>query len=335
MSEVLLEVTRGSLVENIVRGSIAVIGTDNTLIAHAGDPDYYTYMRSTAKPLQASVAVESGALDFFGISQEELAVMCSSHMGEDYHVAALESILCKIGLHESDLTLGEALSLSDEIYIKRIAEHIKPRKLYNNCSGKHCCMLTMCRYKGWDYSAYQKPDHPVQQIILATVAQYAQMDTKDITIGVDGCGVPVFAMPLRNMAIAYHNLAVPEKLDDIKKKAAARLVSAMTDYPHMVSGNGTFTTELMRATKGKVVAKLGADGVYCAAVPQMDIAVALKIEDGNGNMLAPAMMRALSQLNVFTQQEAKDLAHFAVLDNINCQNDKVGETKAVFELKAD
>ncbi|NLF80254.1 MAG: asparaginase [Clostridia bacterium] len=332
MSEVIIEVTRGSLVENIIRGHVAVIGPDRNLAAHVGNADYLTYMRSTAKPLQASAAIESGAIDFFAISEDELAIMCGSHIGASYHVAALESILVKIGLQESDFTLGEDYSLSMDLRQQRVAEQQPPRKLYNNCSGKHACMLTLCRYVGWDYRAYQLPEHPVQQLIKATVAGYAEVAPESIIVGVDGCGVPVFALPLSSMARAYANLAHAERLPEPRQAAARRLTAAMTAHPQMVAGWGQFCTELMRVTKGRIIGKLGADGAYCAAELSGDLAFALKIEDGNTAMLPLAVMRVLNELDILTQAENTALAAFSRFDNLNCQKDKVGEAKAVFHL---
>lgn len=332
MNEIMIEVTRGSLVENIIRGHVAVVESGGRLAAHVGDADYLTYMRSTAKPLQASAAIECGAIDFFAISEDELAIMCGSHTGDAYHVAALESILAKIGVKESDYTLGEDYSLSPDLKLKRIAERQPSRKIYNNCSGKHACMLTLCRYKGWDYQAYQQPEHPVQQLIKETVAGYAEVAPESIIVGVDGCGVPVFAMPLSCMARAYYNLAHPQRFPEPRQAAARRLTAAMTAYPQMVAGWGQFCTELMRATQGRIIGKLGADGVYCAAVLSGDLAFALKIEDGNTAMLPLAAMRVLSELDLLTKTESAALAAFSRFDNLNCQKDKVGEARAVFHL---
>jgi L-asparaginase II len=328
----MIEVTRGPLTENIIRGHLAVVGAGEKSLAHLGNPEYLTYMRSTAKPLQASAAVECGAIDFFNISEDELAIMCGSHTGDDYHVAALESILAKIGLSEANYTLGVDYSLAMELKLKRIAEHTPPRKIYNNCSGKHSCMLTLCRYMGWDYQAYQAPEHPVQQLIKATVAGYTEVAPESIIVGVDGCGVPVFALPLSHMARAYFNLAHPERLFEPRRAAARRLTAAMTAYPQMVAGYGQFCTELMRATGGRLIAKLGADGVYCVAELSGDVAFALKIEDGNTSLLPLAVMRVLSELDLLSAAETDDLAAFSRLDNLNCQKDKVGEARAVFQL---
>ncbi len=332
MSEIIIETTRGPLVENIIRGNIAVVGRDGKPIAYLGDPDYLTYMRSAAKPLQTSAALECGAIDHFGISEAELAVMCGSHMGDDYHVETLQAILDKLSLDETALTLGADLSFSEALRLKRIAEGVQPRKIYNNCSGKHACMLAICQYMGWDITDYQRPTHPVQVLIRQTVAGYAGIAPEDIIIGVDGCGVPVFALPLSRMAFAYHQLANPTALDGVREQAARRIISAIAAYPQMIAAFGCFCTDLITATKGRIIGKLGADGVYCAAVHNEDIAIAVKIEDGNGAMLAPTVISVLMQMDLLSKVEQQQLNKFSYFDNINCQNDKVGETRAVFQL---
>ena len=332
MSEIVIEVRRGPLAENLLRGNAAVVGAEGKLLYRIGDPDYFTYMRSTAKPLQASAAVECGAIDHFKITEAELAVMCGSHIGDQYHIDALESILAKLGLSESDYTLGEDLSFSEELRRQRLVANVPPRKIYNNCSGKHACMLAICRYMDWEYGAYQLPEHPVQLLIRKTVAKYAELAEDKLTIGVDGCGVPVFAMPLSRMALAYHNLANPVNLPVGRALAATRITAAMAAYPQMVAGYGCFCTELMQVTKGRIIGKLGSDGVYCAAVVDGDIAIALKMEDGNMTAMPIVMMRILNDLDLLSNSEKEQFAKFSAYDNYNCQGDKVGEIRAVFEL---
>ncbi len=330
--EVLVEISRGPITEMVIRGAIVVLDQQGKQTFGISDPNYVTFMRSAAKPLQATAAVESGAIDAFGIDQRELAIMCGSHLGEDAHLETILSILDKLGLQESDLTLGADLSLNKALREQRLAQGVAPRKAYNNCSGKHCCMLTLCRFRDWPVADYQQLSHPVQQVIRKTVAEYAELTPEQLIIGVDGCGVPVFGMPLLHMAKAYHHLVHPETLSPGRGEAAARLTAAMGAYPQMVSGTGQFCTELMRVTKGRVIGKLGADGVYCSAVLNGP-ALALKIEDGNVGVIPLVMVQALAQLGWLTPEETAELAHFGHMDNINCQQDKVGEAKAVFHLR--
>lgn len=333
MSEILVETTRGKLIENIVRGSIAVVDATGKVIASVGEPMHVYYMRSTAKPLQASAVAESGAIEQFGISTSGIAVMCGSHVGDDYHVAAVEHILAAIGLDESLFTLGEDLSSDSTIREHRLAAGISARKIYNNCSGKHAGMLALCRFFGWDTAQYQQLRHPVQQLMLETVAAYAEMNKQQVAIGIDGCGVPVFGMPLANMAIAYRNLANADAFLPQKRAAAAKLIcAAMQQHPEMVEGNGCFASELIRATNGRIIAKYGADGVFCCAEIGSKQGIAVKTEDGNVKLLSLIVLRALQQLNLLQAAELQQLQKFATLPNINCQRQKVGESQAVFQL---
>lgn len=332
MAEILVEVSRGSLTENIIRGHIAVVDRAGDTLFKAGDPQYVSYMRSAAKPLQASAVLEAGAIDAFGISERELAVMCGSHIGDDEHVEAVQGILDKLGLDESALTLGPDLSLSRKLREQRIATGVAPRKIYNNCSGKHSAMLALCRHMGWDIRDYHLPAHPAQRLILHTVAAYAGVPPEEIIIGVDGCGVPVFAMPLSHMALAFCRLTNPELLPEARAAAARRITAAIAAYPRMIAGENQFCSELIAATDGRIIGKLGADGVYCAAPLAGGLGIALKVEDGNGAVLAPVMMRLLSELDLLTAAEAERLSRFSRYDNINCKQEKVGETRAVFHL---
>lgn len=333
MSNVVAQTTRGPLAENLIRGHLAVVDGEGGVRAAVGDPDYLTYMRSAAKPLQASAAVESGAADHFCFTQAELAIMCGSHLGADYQAAAVLSVLDKLGLSENDLTLGPELSMSKSLREQRILSQIAPRRIFNNCSGKHSCMLALCRHMGWETAGYQQPEHPAQLLIKSVVAAYCQYPANEIVVGVDGCGVPVFGLPLRQMAVAYRNLTSPERhLPPERAQAARRIINAMTAAPEMVAGWKHFCTELIAATQGRIIGKLGADGVYCCGLRDGELGLALKIESGDGAALAPVMLRALSQLGLLRREEEQALAHFAARDLRNWQQDVVGRLEAVFEL---
>lgn len=332
MSEILVKVSRGPLVENIIRGDIIVLGPSGRMLVHCGDGQKVSYMRSAAKPLQAASAVERGIMEAFSLTPEELSVMCGSHNGEDFHVRVIASILQKIGLDESYLQCGTDYSINHAIREKRIAMGVEKRSIYNNCSGKHAAMLALCVKEGFDVRNYYLPDHPVQRIILRGVSEYTGIAEKDIVTGVDGCGVPVFAVPLCNMALAYMRLANPDLLPEHKQAAASAITAAMTAYPLMVAGTGDFSTSLMEATRGRIIGKMGADGVYCSAVLGGEVALALKIEDGNMAALAPVVLQAYRALGALSDQEYRSLEHFAVREVFNCLGEKVGEIKADFAL---
>jgi len=332
MSEILVKVSRGPLVENIIRGNIVVLDPSGHLLAHCGDAQKVCYMRSAAKPLQAASAVERGIMEAFSVTPEELAVMCGSHNGEDFHVRVIASILQKIGLDESYLQCGTDYSINQAIREKRIGMGIEKRSIYNNCSGKHAAMLALCVKEGFDVRKYYLPEHPVQQIILHGISEYTGIAEEDIVIGVDGCGVPVFGLPLYNMALSYMRLANPCLLPEHKQAAASRITAAMTSYPLMVAGTGDFCTSLMEVTHGRIIGKMGADGVFCSAVKNGDVALAVKIEDGNMTALAPVVLRTYLSLGAITEREYQSLKHFAVREVFNCLGEKVGEIKADFSL---
>jgi len=333
MTEILVKASRNLIVENMYRGSVVMIGDDGRIKAYCGDSYYISYMRSAAKPLMATALVETGAADAFAFTDAELAILCGSHIGAPEHVEAVSGILQKIGLTEDAMTLGADLSLDDELREQRIHDHVEPRKIFHNCSGKHAGMLALCCHMGWDAKEYQQSEHPVQQFLRQRVADFCGLQATEIIIGVDGCGVPVYAMPLYNMALAYYNLCNGDQLAGTRREAANRILDAMAACPQMVAGEGHFCTELIRRTHGRVIGKLGADGIYCAAEREGKWALAIKIEDGNTAVIPAVVIRAFRQMNILSEDEHQALRHFAVRDINNYRGEVVGRTQAAFHME--
>ena len=332
MSEILLHVTRGDRVENIHRGDVAVVDFKGNLIASVGDPYKRTYMRSSAKPLQTLVVIESGAENTYGITRRELAVMCASHFSEDFHLDAVSSVLRKLDLGEDDLLCGHSYSRSDKVTRQMLREGKTARKIYNTCSGKHSGMLAVSRKLELPLETYNLLQHPLQQMTLDTIAQVCEMDVDDIGVGIDGCGVPVVEMPLYNMALSYAKLVHSSVFDEKRKMAADLVVESMMEYPEMVAGTGGFCTELMKNTNGKLTGKLGADGVYCIGMVDLGVGIAVKVEDGNIKAVESATMEVLKQMGYLDQEELEALRPFHIIENINTLRDKIGEIRPVFEL---
>jgi len=332
MSEILIKETREPLVENIHRGDIVVVNGEGEIIAQLGEPDKLTYMRSAAKPFQACAVLESGAIDFFGINERELAVMCGSHYAEDFHVLAVLNILYKIGLDERYLQCGESYSLSPKVTMDYVKKGIEKKSVFHSCSGKHAGMLALVVQEGYDGRTYLDINHPVQQKILDIIAYFTEMDKDKIIIGIDGCGAPVHGMPLVNMAKAYMKLANPSHVDEKYAALIKKIAMTMTGYPEMVAGTGAFDTELMKATKGRLVAKVGSDGVYCVGAMRKDIGIAIKIEDGNVKVLPPVVFETLKQLDLISNDELEELKHFYTIDIKNSKGEKIGEIKPDFKL---
>jgi L-asparaginase II len=334
MSEKLVEIMRGSLVESIQRGDLAIVDYTGRLLYSAGHPrEKVTFIRSASKPIQAIPVVTSGAADHYQFTDRELAIFCASHNAEQIHVDTIRGILKKIGLDESALQCGRHLPLDKEAANQLLKDGLEPTEVHSNCSGKHSGMLALAQHMGWDTTNYLNVDHPVQKAMRQSVASFAGMKTDEIVLGTDGCGVPVFGLPVYNMALAWARLAKPEILGDEKANAAHRITKAMTAYPMLVAGTGRLCTGLMTHLNGRLVAKSGAEGVYCAAILEQGIGLALKMEDGNGRADGPVIIDALRQMGFLSEADLNNLQSFHKPTIYNHRGDVVGESHATYTLK--
>lgn len=283
-------VTRNDVVESRHRVHAAVVQADGTLIDAARDPELLVWWRSCAKPFQVMPLLRSGGFDALGWDTEALALACASHGGEPEHVSIAERMLASLGLEEGDLACGPHEPLAGRGV--RMAREAGARitRLHNNCSGKHAAMLARARQVGMDTTGYERPDHPVQQDCLRAVAEWSGLPSASIAVGVDGCGVSVFALPLANMALSYARLVHAAASGD---RASRRVVSAMTSHPMLVGGTDRFDTVLMEACGGNVLCKIGAEGVHTFAIVDRGLGFALKVEDGAPRAQYPAVLALL------------------------------------------
>ena len=335
----LVEVRRGAITESRHRGHVVAVDGDNQIVAHLGATETLTYLRSSAKPHQVIPLVATGAADRFNFTSQEIAVACGSHSGELIHEATVAAMLRKTGLSESALKCGVHEPFGREATLELRARNESPRILQNNCSGKHTGMLALALHLGAPPETYDHPDHPVQLAIARTVAQFSDVPVENIAIGIDGCGVPVFGVSVRAMALMYARLVAPPAHFDVETRAAcARVVAAMRKHPELVGGTKErFDTELMRVAPG-VVSKVGAEGVYtvgvesCAAWPR-GLGLALKIEDGEDRRARPTVviesLRQLGVLDAAALEKSNPYSKFAVR---NHRGDAVGEVRASFKL---
>ena len=304
-------VTRGGLLESLHRGHLAAVRPDGSLALSLGDGEFPTYLRSAAKPFQAISVVEEGAADRYGLSDAELALLCGSVNGQDYHVAAVRSVLAKAGLDESMLACG-VHKPSHGPTARRMAERGEPAlPVHNNCAGKHAAMLALCAHKGWNPAGYTSPDHPVQVLIRRTVADCCGLVPEALETGIDGCGVPVFRAPLRAVARGYALLARPEEvpgLSPARTAAVRRLMGAAAAHPEMVAGDERLCTDIMRAGRGGFFAKTGAEGSYGLSFFGTGLGIALKVEDGSQRALGPVVVEILLAVGGLSEEEARGLA---------------------------
>lgn len=281
---VAVKVVRGGTTESVHRAHIAVVTADGTLTAYAGDPDVTILPRSTLKPLLSTAMVGLGlALD----PPELLAVASSSHSGEDMHAAAVRAILAASGLSEELLANTPDWPFETTAREEYIAAGGLKSTVRANCSGKHAAMLTVCLQQGWPTAGYLDPAHPLQQALARAVSELVDHDLSAPTV--DGCGAPVWSLPLKSLARGFAYLA-----SGAPDSPAGLVSAAMRAHPDYVGGSHRDVTELMRAVPG-LVAKDGAEAMYCAGLPD-GRGVAIKIEDGSGRARPAVIAGTLSEL---------------------------------------
>ena len=327
-----VESIRGDLVESVHRVSVAVVDQTGRLVASAGSPDRITFWRSAAKPFQALPVIADGAADRFGFDAKELALMCASHSSETVHIQLAESMLKKVGLTEQALACGPHPPLSSQVYEHALRHGLSIGPRWSNCSGKHVGMLALALTHDWPLSGYERAGHPVQQRILAEVERWTDVPASQMRFGVDGCTVVCFGLPLRSMALAYARFAATTEPGMI------RLQNAMATHPVLIAGTGRICTDLSEATGGAIIAKVGADGIHCAAIPAAGLGVALKVADGDMRSSGPALLAVLRLLAdrgliaLDLDRAPATLLHHVALPTVNTRGAVTGTLRATGEV---
>jgi L-asparaginase II len=307
---ILIEATRGTLVESRHRGTVALVDADGAVVAAFGDIDAPVMPRSAVKPLQALPLIESGAADRFDLGPAELALACASHRGETRHVERVTAWLQRVGLGIGDLECAAHLPADEAAAHGLIRAGAAPTAAHNNCSGKHAGFLTTARHVGEPTRGYIAHAHPVQRRVAATLAAMTDSDALAAPYGIDGCGIPTLALPLRSWALGLARLADRSRLPPSRAAAAERILSAMAAEPFMVSGSGAFPTVVMGLVGDRAVVKPGAEGVYAAVLRQRGLGLMIKIEDGASRGAELALATMLARLGVLSDEEQDELARF-------------------------
>jgi L-asparaginase II len=349
----IFEVTRGRIVESIHFGAAAVVDSSGRLLAWLGDPKVITFLRSSAKPLQALPFIERGGDQTFHLTSKEVALICGSHAGTDEHVEVVKGIQAKVGVQESDLLCG-IHPLSDVLTVEAMrarGESLTPNR--HNCSGKHTGMLAAARMRGLPIADYVNPEHPVQKTILETLAEICGLPAEQVELGTDGCSVPNFAVSLYHAALGFARLCDPRGLQVDRATACRRITQSMMANPRMVAGTGRFDTRLMEVCSGRIVSKGGAEGYQLMGIlagalgaDSRGVGIAFKVSDGdlsihkaNGetyNRVRPAV--ALEILRQMGYVSGKDLemlaADFGPLKLVtNWRKLVVGESRPAFTMQ--
>ena len=336
-----MEVRRGSITESRHRGHIVAIDVDERIVAQLGSPETITYLRSSAKPFQAIPLITSGAADRFHFNAKEIAIACGSHNGDPIHIETVKGMLSKIGLDASALKCGAHEPYSSEAARRLRERGEEPTALHNNCSGKHAGMLALALHLGASVETYDQADNEVQQQIASSISQFSGVPVEDIAIGIDGCGVPVHAMPVKAMATMYARLVMPpDNFDQRTRAACEQITTAMMAYREMIGGETeSLDTALMRAAPARLIAKAGAEGLFTAGIMPCEeyprgLGLALKIEDGDKGSRArrPAAVETLRQLGLLSETALNALSPYAKSYLRNHRGERVGEVVAAFEL---
>lgn len=326
----LIELHRGGTLECQHFGAIAVAGTRGELVAHAGDPQWLTFSRSTLKPLQALPFMEAGGPQRFGYTQAQLAMLCASHSGEPMHVAQVQAMLDQAGVGYRALQCGCHVPLFTEMGIAAPADAVFDER-HHNCSGKHSGFLAHCVQQDWALDTYLEPAHPLQQAIRRDVARATRMNVAELRVGIDGCSAPNYALPLVNLATGYARLASGAG-DSEFGGSFALLRQAMTAHPDLVSGTGRNDLAFMRAGRGDWVSKAGADGVQVIGSHSRGQALALKIIDANKPAVYAATVEALDQLGWLDDTQRAELAPWRADTLYSVRGRAVGTRQPAFQL---
>jgi L-asparaginase II len=325
---ILAELTRGNWVENRHRGAFVVVDAAGRIIASAGDVERPVFPRSAIKSMQALAMMTSGAIGKFSITDEELALACASHQGEDFHVAGVEAFLGHIGLGAGDLECGvmQPNAASAREGLRQRGE--QPSALHHMCSGKHSGMLAVAEALGAPTAHYVERDHPAQKAVRAVVETVVGETLTLDRCGVDGCSIPTWAAPLRAHARGFARMATGEGLPTDLAGAARRIFDAATTHPELVGGTGNFDTDAMRAFGGRLFQKSGADGVQCGAIRDRGWGYALKVDDGNMGVSLPIVATLLLAISGPDEAQREVLERFATQRVRNVRGTEVGMLRA-------
>ncbi|MFZ9428509.1 MAG: asparaginase [Burkholderiaceae bacterium] len=340
---ILVEALRGPTVESFHRGAVAVVDDQARIIWSCGDIERPIFPRSAVKLLQALPLVASGAADRLALSPAELALACASHGGEPGHTATAASMLAKAGVNEAILECGAHWPHHDASQRDLAQRGLQPTPLHNNCSGKHAGFVCVgCASSGLTGAAlhdymrgYVEPEHPVMRQVSQAIAQATDYRLASAPVGVDGCSIPTYAVPLFNLALGFARAGTGRGLPKELAQAVVRLRQSIASDPFMVAGSGRFDTLLMQRLGSRVCCKIGAEGVYCASLPEKGWGIALKMDDGNTSRAAEVVMATLIEsLLTLSPDDAAALRNWSETTLSNWRGRRVGSLRASASLRA-
>ena len=321
---VLVEVSRGPLVESRHRGAVAIVAADGGMVLQIGDADEPVFPRSAVKGMQAIALIESGAADRFGLSAEEIALACASHSGEPRHIETARSMLKKAGHDEGCLECGAHWPSRDWVSRNLVKSGVEASAIHNNCSGKHSGFICVACAMDTPSKGYAGAGHPVQQEVRGILESLTGAVHGEENRGTDGCSIPTYAIPLKALALGFARFGTGAGVGAQRAKAAARIRAAVASAPFMVAGTGRACTQFMEATGDRAFIKTGAEGVFCAAFPALGFGVAIKCDDGAGRAAEAVMAGLLERFIALNENAAGIVRQFSQPQLKNWNGARVG-----------
>ncbi len=321
-----VEVLRGPVVESIHSVMVVVVGESGQVTHYWGNPSFVTMPRSAIKMLQALPLLESGAANHFGLDDKMIALACSSHRGEKEHLEVLSEWSDKVGFKENQLICGPHLPYNEQASQDMLIRQRKPTAFCNNCAGKHSGLITTCLHLHESIEGYGHYEHPAQKRLRSVLSETLQVDHFKMPHGIDGCGIPTYAVPLQSMAVGMSTF-INSKIASSRKLAAERILSAVANNPFYLSGSDNFATEVIQKTKGRSIIKGGAEGVFCGVLPEKKIAFAVKAADGAGRAAQVATAAVLLNFGGMTAEEFTSLSKYTQPVITNWSGESVGQIR--------
>lgn len=330
-SALLIKEYRAGVMECAHYGHISITDENGNVVYSAGDPHFRAFTRSSAKPFQAIPGIRAGIAGHYGLTAPEIAIMSSSHRSEPMHIQVLEQIESKIGLGEECLICAPSYPLNEESRNEWLRSQGEKRRILHNCSGKHLGVLAYTQMKQADLGSYAEPEHPVQREILETMAYMAGIEQQEIKLGTDGCGFPVFSLPLSALSNAYLKLACPDLIEDPSTRSAVETITgAMNEYPLMVGGTKRVDSVLLEDSN--IVAKGGFKGVFGFALKKERLGITFKVLDGSEEEWAYIAQSILEQIGYSNRKTIARLAEVYPPDIRNDAGKVVGRAEIEFKL---
>ncbi len=320
-----VQVTRGGIVESEHKIKAVIVSNTGEVIDSWGDVEALVYPRSAIKAMQALAFIEMGGAKQFDFSNEEIAICCASHNGEPKHVATVQRMLEKLDLSDDHFECGCHWPMHAKTSYALAGTGKTPTALHNNCSGKHAGMLGLSKMLDVEPKGYIDIAHPVQKTIADTMAQMCEYDYSRAPWSPDGCSAPTWAMPLTNLALAFAKFSSPESLSVERKIACKTLYDAVVEHPFMVAGTERYCTNMMALLEKRVFLKVGAEGVYIAAIPELKLGIALKCEDGAVRAAESVMTALLDHVGITSFVDNESMKNYRSVSLSNWEKRTTGE----------